>query len=179
MCINFFNTLPVLTLSRHQLETFSALLSLCAGNPPSIGGSPHKGAVTRTFDVSLLSVWTNCWTNIIWKVSNFHYSDVIMNTMASPITGVSIVCSIVGSGADQRKHQSSVSLAFVRGIPQWPANSPQTKDNNAENVSIWWRHHAKRKECHHYISDMPQRNGYNRERGYVKYCGEQTHLLST
>ena len=29
----------------------------------------------------------------------------------------------VGSGADQRKHQSPVSLAFVRGIHQWPVNS--------------------------------------------------------
>ena len=45
-----------------------------------------------------------------------HYSDVIMSTMASQITGVSIVCSAVCSGAHQRKHQSSASLAFVRGI---------------------------------------------------------------
>ena len=28
------------------------------------------------------------------------------------------------SGADQRKHQSSVSLAFVRGIHRWSGNSP-------------------------------------------------------
>ena len=44
------------------------------------------------------------------------YSDVIMVTMAFQITSVSIVCSTVGSSADQRKHQSSASLAFVRGI---------------------------------------------------------------
>ena len=31
---------------------------------------------------------------------------------------------IVQSGADQRKHQSSASLAFVRGIHRWPVNSP-------------------------------------------------------
>ena len=30
----------------------------------------------------------------------------------------------VYSGADQRKHQSSASLAFVRGIHRWPVNSP-------------------------------------------------------
>ena len=30
----------------------------------------------------------------------------------------------VYSGADQRKHQSSTSLAFVRGIHRWPVNSP-------------------------------------------------------
>ena len=45
-----------------------------------------------------------------------HYSDVIMNTMASQITSLTIVYSTVYSGADQRKHQSSASLAFVRGI---------------------------------------------------------------
>ena len=38
-------------------------------------------------------------------------------------TIVSIVYSSVCSGADQAKHQSSASLAFVRGIHRWPANS--------------------------------------------------------
>ena len=47
----------------------------------------------------------------------FHYCDVIMGAMASQITSLTIVYSIVHSGADQRKHQSSASLAFVRGIP--------------------------------------------------------------
>ena len=50
---------------------------------------------------------------------NSHYNDIIMSTMASLITGVSIVHWTVCSGADQRKHQSSASLAFVRGIHRW------------------------------------------------------------
>ena len=41
-----------------------------------------------------------------------------MSAMASQITRVSIVCSTVGSGTDQRKHQNSASLAFVQGINQ-------------------------------------------------------------
>ena len=45
-----------------------------------------------------------------------HYSDIIMGTMASQITSLTIVYSTVYSGADQRKHQSSALLAFVRGI---------------------------------------------------------------
>ena len=53
-----------------------------------------------------------------------HYSDVIMSAMASQITGFSFVCSTILSGADQRTHQSSASLAFVRGIHRWPVNSP-------------------------------------------------------
>ena len=45
-----------------------------------------------------------------------HYSDVLMIAMASQITGVSIVYSIVCSVADQRKHQSFASLAFLKGF---------------------------------------------------------------
>ena len=47
-----------------------------------------------------------------------------MSAMASQITSVTIVYSTVYSSVDQRKHQSSVSLAFVRGIHRWPVNSP-------------------------------------------------------
>ena len=46
-----------------------------------------------------------------------------MSAMASQITSLMIVYSTVYSGADQRKHQSSASLAFARGIHQWPVNS--------------------------------------------------------
>ena len=72
-----------------------------------------------------------------------HYSDVIMGAMASQITSLTIVIpppnevgggytgftlsvlySSVYSGTDQRKHQSSASLAFVRGIHRRPVNSP-------------------------------------------------------
>ena len=52
-----------------------------------------------------------------------HYNDVIMSTIASQITSLTIVYSTVYSGADQRKHQSSASLAFVRGIHRGPVNS--------------------------------------------------------
>ena len=60
---------------------------------------------------------------ILFLLQCFYYSDIIMGTMASQITSLTIVYSIVYSGADQRKHQSSVLLAFVRGIHRWPVNS--------------------------------------------------------
>ena len=53
-----------------------------------------------------------------------HYSDVLMDTMASQITSLTIVYSTVYSGIDQRKHQRSTSMAFVRGTHRWSANSP-------------------------------------------------------
>ena len=52
----------------------------------------------------------------------WHYSDVIMGAMASQIASLTIVYLTVHS--DQRKHQSSASLALVRGIHRWPVNSP-------------------------------------------------------
>ena len=51
--------------------------------------------------------------------------------MASQITGLNIVYSTVYSGADQRKHQNS---PVTGGFPSQGAS-------NAENISIWWRHH--------------------------------------
>ena len=67
-----------------------------------------------------------------------YYSGTIMSAVESQITCVSIVYSIVCSSADQRKHQSSASLAFVRGLHRWPVDSP----HKSQHVSIWWRHHG-------------------------------------
>ena len=54
----------------------------------------------------------------------YHYNDVTMGAIASQITSLTIVYSTVYSDADQRIHQSSASLAFVRGIHRGPVNSP-------------------------------------------------------
>ena len=76
-----------------------------------------SGGVVQIVLVCLCVCCTENWVS-------FHYSDVIMSPMASQITSLTIVYSTVYSGADQRKQQSSASLAFVRGIHRWPVNSP-------------------------------------------------------
>ena len=58
------------------------------------------------------------------KITGFHYDDVIMGTITSQITSLTIVYSTIYSDADQKKHQSSASLAFARGIHRGPVNSP-------------------------------------------------------
>ena len=61
--------------------------------------------VSPKLHVSTYRNQQHCW----W----FHYYiDVIMTTMASQITSLTDVYSTVYSDADQRKHQSSTSLAF-------------------------------------------------------------------
>ena len=61
----------------------------------------------------------------LWHQAITHYYDVIMNAISFQITSPTIVYSTVYSGTDQRKHQSSASLAFVRGIHRSPVNSPR------------------------------------------------------
>ena len=50
-----------------------------------------------------------------------------MDTVASQITSLTIVYSTVYSDTDQRKHQSSTPLAFVRGIHREPVDSPHKR----------------------------------------------------
>ena len=72
-----------------------------------------------------------------------HYDDVIMTMLASQITSLTVVYSIVYSGVNQRKHQSSASLAFVcAGNSPGTGEFPAQMASYAENVSIWWRHHV-------------------------------------
>ena len=54
----------------------------------------------------------------------WHYSDVIMGAIASPITSLTIVYWTVYSGTDQGEHQNSPSQAFVRVIDRSSVNSP-------------------------------------------------------
>ena len=78
--------------------------------------------------------------------SRHHYNDVIMNTVASQITSLTIVYSIVYS----RHISKKTSKLRVTGL--WEGNSPVTGEfpaqraSNAENVSILWRHHD-RSDC--------------------------------
>ena len=52
-----------LTWWRHQVETFSALLALCAGISPMTDEFPAQRPVTGSFDVSLICAWIYCWGN--------------------------------------------------------------------------------------------------------------------
>ena len=68
-----------------------------------------------------------CVRKCVSPYAVLHYNDVIMGAITSQITSLTIVYSIVYSDADQRKHQSAVSLAFVRGTHRGPVNSPHKR----------------------------------------------------
>ena len=90
----------------------------------------------------------NPWIPFVGRQSSLGFSDlidnnnVIMGALASQITSVSFVHSIVCSGADQRKHQSFASLALWEVFTGDRCIPCTQRASNAENVSIWRRHHV-------------------------------------
>ena len=82
--------------------------------------------ITLSLDVLKIPVYEKAvdHKNLTLFMPKSHHNDVIMSVMASQITSLTIVYSGIFSGSDQRKQQSSASLAFVRGIHRWPVHSP-------------------------------------------------------
>ena len=109
----------------HRLPdaTDSAFAQLCNGTVKEFMGGASDLSVNLVHCTSLIFL-TTCNIIIRKRFPCHHYGDVIMCVVASQITSLAIVYSTVYSDADQRKHQSSASLAFVRGIPRDPGNSP-------------------------------------------------------
>ena len=113
---------------------------------------------------AIVDVSCTCFTNSIawakhhlralslWENEPSHYSDVIMGTTASQIT--SFIIFLPNRLFRRKSKQSKLRITIHR----WPVNSPH-KASNAENVSIWWRHHA-----------------YNYHRLRLTHWGRVTHI---
>ena len=92
------------------------------------------------FSYCFISVCYNisriCIRHLICLTTNtclaYHCSDVTMSGMASLITDIWSVCSVVRPGTHQRKHQSSASLGFVRGIHRWSVVLPHKEPTVAQ-----------------------------------------------
>ena len=83
----------------------------------------HEARGVIMFEVARQDV-TFMWMSVDYKALIQHYDDVIMTMLASQITSLTVVYSIVYSGVNLRKHQSSASLAFVWEIHRGPVNFP-------------------------------------------------------
>ena len=86
--------------------------------------STFKAKKSKVLDISYLQSPNSDTSMLYDRHWHEHYNDGIMGAITSQITSLTIVYSIFYSDADQRKHQSSASLAFVRGIHRGPVNSP-------------------------------------------------------
>ena len=116
-----------------KLQGFASL-TLCEWNSPviTVGFHPQGPVIQEAFPC--------------------HYTDAIMSAIVSPITNLTIVYSTVYSDADQRKHRSSASLAFVWGFHRGPVNSPHKwpvtwKMLPFDDVIMPWCHHAYNRGC--------------------------------
>ena len=82
MNMNSTNEFDLMPWWRHQMETFSALLAICAGNSPVPGEFPAQRPVTRNLDVSLICVWIKDWVNNReagdLRRSRAHYDVIVM-----------------------------------------------------------------------------------------------------
>ena len=76
------------------------------------------------------------------SVMIYQYSDVIMSELAPQITGVSIVCWNVCSGANHRKRPKLRVTELREGNLPMTGGFPSQRASNTENASIWWRHHV-------------------------------------
>ena len=98
---------------RHQMETFSALLAICAGNSPVPGDFPTQRPVTRSFDV-YFDLRPNKWLS---KQSWGWWFETLS-------------CSLW-------RHRNEIEtlyplLAFLREIRRSPRWTPLTKASDAE-----------------------------------------------
>ena len=76
------------------------------------------------------------------EVHSLHYNDIIMSTMASQITSVTIVYSTVYSRRKSKKTSKLHITGLCEGNSLVTSEFPAQRASNAENVSIWWRHHV-------------------------------------
>ena len=66
-----------------------------------------------------------------------------MGTIASQITSLTIVYSIIYSDAYQNKTSKLRATGLCAGNSPGTGEFPAQMASNAENVSIWWRHHVR------------------------------------
>ena len=118
---------------RHQMEAFSALLVICAGNTPVSGKFPIQRPVTRSFDVFFdlhlnkrlskqswgwwfetpsWSLWPhrNCRNVLTWKNNVYHYSYSIYYEICIRIT----LCRVSLRFGASRLYPYSAELYYCR-----------------------------------------------------------------
>ena len=97
----------------------------------------------------------------IYVFDGGHYIDVIMTTMVSQYASLTIVYSTVYSDADQRKYQSSASLAFMWGIyrDRWiPRTKGQLRGKCFHLItSSWSQRHEPLTVKHIWVEYLMQR----------------------
>ena len=120
------------------METFSALLAICAGNLPVPVNSPHKGQWRGALMSSLICAWINRWVN---------------NREAGDLRRYRTHYAVTIMLLDKDKHILQLARHMVRSNPLSYASKPYTEwlsfpveDSNS------WGHHGKMEMVIHVYS---------------------------
>ena len=128
---------------RHQMETFSALLAICAGNSPFTGEFPaHKGQWNEALMLSLICDWINSWVNNReagdFRRNRTHYDVTVINE-AEINEALGLTFALVDVGF-------LISICKILIIPDWrllthlPTGKHGVKitdDNNSVQFRLW------------------------------------------
>ena len=119
----------------HQMETFSALLAICAGNSPVPVNSPHTGQWLGSLMFSLIYAWISDWVNSReagdLRRHRGHYDVIVMKTHTSPLYVHSYQVHL---SLFRRHHRSCVcALAYPCGV----VNVTSSVYETWEEV-LWW-----------------------------------------
>ena len=134
-----------------QMETFSALLTLCAGNSPVTGEFPSQRPVTHSFDVFFdlrlnkrsskqsRGSWFETSSHSLWR----HCNDCAGLAQMTKLFSCMELNFTIRCQYHIREHYIMGSMASEISAGNSPVNGefPAQMASNAENVSIWWRHH--------------------------------------
>ena len=115
----------------------SLVLCVCYDTKPDMDNmhAPHKPMLLHVAKwVPSCQIQTAQWFH--------HYDDVIMTMLASQITSLTVVYSIVYSGVNQRKTSKLRVTGLCAGNSPGTGEFPAQMASYAENASIWWRHHV-------------------------------------
>ena len=84
---------------RHQMETFSALLAISAGNSPVPVNSPHKGQWRGAFMFSLICAWINRWVKNReagdLRRRRTHYDVIVMYGIIINVVMLSLLWKVI------------------------------------------------------------------------------------
>ena len=135
-CLKFHSNLPVTNDLSVRVTWFGVtpLQSYLNNYQISCDILPH--IYYNVVLLSLISRNVECYST-----SYFHFSNVIMGAIASQITSLMIVYTTVYSDADEKKSKLRVT-GLCAGNSPWTGEFPAHIASNAENISIWWRHHV-------------------------------------
>ena len=128
-------------MSWHFLTKYHSITETYSGS--ELPGIPHQVPVTEMGQVDQI---VHAWV--------LHYSDTIMGAAASQITSLPIVYSTVYSDAEKTS-KLRVTLLCAGNSPRHGEFLAQMS-SNAENFSIWKRHHCTVGNIYHwyFTADM-------------------------